>query len=554
MTGKRKGRQRAADGAPSHEDFMAAFRAEDVAASLSGDPGTGINVCVECCDRHAGGGRVALYWEGVDGSREVHTFARLQEQAACFANVLDAHGIGAGDRVAVMLPRIPELMVVALGAWRVGAVYAPMFTAFGPKAIEYRLERSEAKLVITDPANREKLDEVACVPPVMVVARKPDDTVAAGDLDFHREMRSREPTFAPVLRGADDPFLLLFTSGTAGSPKGVAVPHKALPSFVAYMRFAIDLRPADRFWNMGDPGWAYGLYYAVVGAPLVGCATHFFEGGFSVESIWRMLAKYEITVLCSAPTAYRLLMAGGDELADACEAPLRVAFSAGEPLNPEVIHWVNEHLGCPVHDQYGQTEGGIVVTNHHAFDHPRQPGSMGVPTPGIRAVIVDEQGRELGPGMPGRLAIDTRESPLFWFLGYQGRGSPLEGPYYITGDMAEVNEEGCFFFMGRDDDIISSAGYRIGPFDVESCLIEHPAVAESGVVGKADAQRGEIVVAFVVLHRDRPGSPDLVRELQDHTRNRLSAHAYPREVVFVDELPKTPSGKIRRHVLRERLN
>ena len=554
MTGKRKGRQRAAEGAPSHEDFMAAFRAEDVAASLSGDPGTGINVCVECCDRHAGGGRVALYWEGVDGSREVHTFARLQEQAACFANVLDAHGIGAGDRVAVMLPRIPELMVVALGVWRAGAVYAPMFTAFGSKAIEYRLERSEAKLVITDPANREKLDEVARVPPVMVVARKPDDTVAAGDLDFHREMRSHEPTFAPVLRGADDPFLLLFTSGTAGSPKGVAVPHKALPSFVAYMKFAIDLRPDDRFWNMGDPGWAYGLYYAVVGAPLVGCATHFFEGGFSVESTWRMLEKYEITVLCSAPTAYRLLMAGGDELADACEAPLRVAFSAGEPLNPEVIHWVNEHLGCPVHDQYGQTEGGIVVTNHHAIDHPRQPGSMGVPTPGIRAVIIDEQGRELGPGIPGRIAIDARESPLFWFLGYQGRGSPLEGPYYITGDMAEMNEEGCFFFMGRDDDIISSAGYRIGPFDVESCLIEHPAVAESGVVGKADAQRGEIVVAFVVLHRDRPGSPDLVRELQDHTRNRLSAHAYPREVVFVDELPKTPSGKIRRHVLRERLN
>ena len=558
MTVRSMGVQRAADGSLPLEAFLATFRPEDVAASLAGDLVEGINACVECCDRHADadpdGDRVALYWEGADGSREVHTFTGLREQAARFANVLAAHGIGAGDRVAVMLPRVPELMVAALGTWRAGAVYAPMFTAFGPKAIEYRLDRSEARLIVTDPANREKLDGIAGLPPVMVAARNPEDTVAPGDLDFHREMHARGPTFPPVLRGGDDPFLLLYTSGTVGSPKGVSVPLRALPGFVAYMKYAIDLRPEDRFWNMGDPGWAYGLYYAVVGAPLVGCATHFCEAGFSVESTYRMLEKYRITVLCSAPTAYRLLMAGGDELADACSAPLRVAFSGGEPLNPEVLHWVNDHLGCPVHDQYGQTEGGILVTNHHALEHPRQPGSMGVPTPGIRAVIVDEECRELGPGIPGRIAIDTRESPLFWFDGYEGRGSPFEGPYYITGDMAEVNEEGCFFFTGRDDDIISSAGYRIGPFDVESCLIEHPAVAESGVVGKPDAERGEIVVAFVVPHPDRPGSPDLARELQDYTRRRLSAHAYPRDVVFVDELPKTPSGKIRRHVLRERLS
>ena len=555
MSGAMRGLQRAAENAPSLDDFMATFRAEDRFASLAGDPATGLNVCIECCDRHADADpdRVALRWEGVDGSGEAHTFAGLKEQAARFANVLAARGIGPGDRVAVMLPRIPELMVAALGVWRAGAVYTPLFTAFGPKAIEYRLERSDARLILTDPANREKLDGIADLPPTMVVARRPDDPVRPGDIDFCREMGSAAPTFAPVLRGADDPFLLMFTSGTVGTPKAVAVPHEALPSFVAYMKYAIDLRPEDRFWNMGDPGWAYGLYYAVVGAPLMGCATHFHEGGFSVEGTYRMLAKYGITVLCSAPTAYRLLMAGGGELAGACRAPLRVAFSAGEPLNPEVVHWVNEHLGCPVHDQYGQTEGGIVVTNHHAIDHPRQAGSMGVPTPGIRAVVVDGQCRELEPGVPGRIAIDTRASPFFWFRGYEGRGSPFEGPYYITGDMAEVNAQGCFFFTGRDDDIISSAGYRIGPFDVESCLIEHPAVAESGVVGKADPERGEIVVAFVVLNRDRPGSPDLARELQEHTRNRLSAHAYPREVVFVDELPKTPSGKIRRHVLRERL-
>ena len=538
---------------PAYDDFMASFRAEDVAAMLAGDLETGLNVCVECCDRHADGDRIGLYWEGVDGTGSAHSFAELRDDAARFANVLKGQGIGPGDRVAVMLPRIPELMVAALGVWRTGAVYAPMFTAFGPKAIEYRLDRSDAKLIVTDPVNRPKLDDVPNVPPVMVVARTPGDTVAPGDLNFHDELAAQAPIFEPVLRGADDPFLLMFTSGTVGNPKSVAVPNKALLSFIAYMKYAVDLRPEDRFWSMADPAWAYGLYYALVGAPLVGNATHFYEGPFTVESTYAMLDKYRITVFCSAPTAYRLLMAGGDDMADACQAPIRVACSCGEPLNPEVVHWVNAHLGCPVHDQYGQTEVAVVVTNHHALDHPRHPGSMGVPMPGFRAVIIDEAGGELGPGKPGRLAVDTRSSPLYWFLGYEGKASPLEGPYYITGDMAETDEDGCITFTGRDDDIISSAGYRIGPFDVESCLIEHPAVAESGVVGKADAERGHIVVAFVVLNPGHDPSPDLARELQDHTRERLSAHAYPREVVFVDELPKTPSGKIRRYVLREGL-
>jgi acetyl-CoA synthetase len=536
---------------PAYDEFMAAFRAEDMTAMLSGDPVEGLNVCVECCDRHALGDRVALYWEGVDGSSSVHTFAEFRDDAARFAGVLEGHGIGPGDRVAVMLPRIPELMVVALGVWRAGAVYAPMFTAFGPKAIEYRLERSAAKLIVTDAVNRPKFVGIADAPPIMVVVRGGSAEDCPGDLDFSSELAAREPVFEPVLRGADDPFLLMFTSGTVGSPKGVAVPHKALPSFIAYMKYAVDLRPADRFWNMADPGWAYGLYYAVVGAPLLGNATHFYEGGFTVESTYKMLEKYGITVFCSAPTAYRLLMAGGDDLVDACRSTIRVACSCGEPLNPEVIRWVNEHLGCPVHDQYGQTEIAVAVTNHHGLEHPRHPGSMGVAMPGFRAVIVDDECRELAPGIPGRLAIDTRSSPLYWFLGYEGKDSPLEGPYYISGDMAEIAEDGCITFSGRNDDIILSAGYRIGPFDVESCLIEHRAVAESGVVGKADAERGEIVVAFVVLHPDHTASPKLARELQTHTRERLSAHAYPREVVFVDALPKTPSGKIQRYVLRE---
>jgi len=552
MVSNGQGATRSPAEVPAYDECIAAFRAEDVEAMLSGDLATGLNVCVECCDRHADGDRVALYWEGVDGKSSNHTFAEFRDDAARFANFLNSHGIGPGDRVAVMLPRIPELMVVALGVWRVGAVYMPMFTAFGPKAIDYRLERGAAKLVVTDTTNRPKLDEVPNTPPIMVVARSPVDTIGRGDFEFHKELIAQDPVYEPVMRGADDAFLLMFTSGTVGSPKGVAVPHKALLSFIAYMKYAVDLRPEDKFWNMADPGWAYGLYFAVVGAPLFGNATHFYEGAFSTESTYEMLEKYGITVFCSAPTAYRLLMAGGDDMVDACQARIRVACSCGEPLNPEVIHWVHDHLGCPVHDQYGQTEISVVVTNHHGLDHPSHPGSMGVSLPGFRAVVLDDSGRELGPGIPGRLAVDTHASPLYWFLGYEGKESPLEGPYYITGDMAELDEDGCITFTGRDDDIISSAGYRIGPFDVESCLIEHPAVAESGVVGKADAERGEIIVAFVVLHPDHNASPELASELRSFTRERLSAHAYPREVVFVDELPKTPSGKIRRYVLREK--
>ncbi|MDJ0950747.1 MAG: AMP-binding protein [Alphaproteobacteria bacterium] len=536
---------------PDYSSFAAAFQLDDITRLFADDLKTGLNVCRECCDRHVEGDRVALYWEGVDGSSEVHTFAELRDQAARFANVLKAHGIGPGDRVAVMLPRIPELMVVALGVWRAGAVYAPMFTAFGPKAIEYRLERGGAKLIVTDPANRPKLEGIANVPPTMVVARRPDDAIAPGNLDFHAEMKAQEPDFEPVLRGADDPFLLMFTSGTVGSPKRVAVPHKALPSFVAYMKYAVDLGPEDKFWNMADPGWAYGLYYAVVGAPLVGCATHFYEGGFSVESTYHMLEKYGITVFCSAPTAYRLLMAAGGDMADTFRSRLRVACSAGEPLNPEAIHWVEEHLGCPVFDQYGQTEVGMVVCNHHGLRHPVRAGSMGLPMPGFRVVVLNESFEEVEPGESGRLAVDTTRSPLYFFQGYRGqKEAPVHGPYYLTGDTAELGQDGSLTFLGRADDIILSAGYRIGPFDVESCLIEHPAVAESAVVGRPDVERGEVVIAFVVLRPGHSGSPELVDELQQLARNRLSAHAYPREVVFVDELPKTPSGKIKRFVLR----
>jgi len=265
------------------------------------------------------------------------------------------------------------------------------------------------------------------------------------------------------------------------------------------------------------------------------------------------LAKYHITNLAAAPTAYRLLLAAGDEPAQKIKGQLRVANSAGEPLNPEVIRWFEQHVGCSIYDQYGQTEQGMLICNYHTMQATRHPGSMGHPLPGFRAVLLDEQFNEVGPGHTGQLAIDRTKSSLSWFPGYWQQKTTLcyHGPYYLTGDTAELSADGSFTFVGRADDVITSAGYRIGPFEVESCLIEHPAVAESAVVGKPDPERTELVKAFVVLRPGYTPTPQLKTELEQLVKQRLSAHAYPREIEFIGALPKTPSGKIQRFILRQ---
>lgn len=535
---------------PRYDDYVAGFDYQALAARvLSGSLDGGLNACVECCDRHADDvAKVALHWENKDGDRATVTFAELQERAARFANVLKARGVQPGDRVAGLLPRVPELLTVILGTWRAGAVYQPLFTAFGPKAIEYRCGASEAKLVVTDAANRSKLDDVKDCPAVMTIAAPRD-----GDLDFEAEMAGAAASFEPVMRGAEDAFLMMFTSGTTGLPKGVAVPLKAMVAFYEYMRFSVDLHPDDRYWNIADPGWAYGLYYAVTGPLMMGHATTLYDGPFTVEATYKVIRDNGITNLAGAPTAYRLMMGAGKEAAAEAKGHLRVVSSAGEPLNPEVIRWFDDALGCPIYDHYGQTEMGMAVCNHHALRHAVKPGSAGVPLPGFAIAVLDEETlAEQPPHTPGILAVKRAQSPGFWFQGYwQQETKAFRGDYYLTGDTVELNEDGSIAFVGRSDDIITSSGYRIGPFDVESALIEHPSVAETAVVGKPDPERTEIVKAFVVLKKGVEGTDALAEELQMLVKTRLAAHAYPREVSFVDELPKTPSGKIQRFLLRK---
>ncbi|WP_271412044.1 acyl-CoA synthetase [Pseudomonas sp. Q1-7] len=524
-------------------DYFSAARAFDYASAasttLAGELDA-LNACIECCDRHAGSGRVALVWEGRNGERATWTFDQLKEASARFANHLASRGIGAGDCVSGLLPRTPELLIIVLGTWRVGAVYQPLFTAFGPKAIEHRVQGAGSKLVVTDLANRPKLDEVDGAPPVLTL----------GD-DFWTELERQPADFEPVLRKASDPFLLMFTSGTTGLAKPLAVPLKAIVAFVSYLRDAVDLRPDDKFWNLADPGWAYGLYYAVTGPLAMGHATTFFEGGFTVESTCRIIREYGITNLAGSPTAYRLLLAARDEVEAAIKGRLRAVSSAGEPLTPEVIRWFGEGLGCTIHDHYGQTELGMVLCNHHALEHPVRLGAAGFAMPGHRVVVLDEQQRELPAGQPGILALDMPRSPLFWFPGYQGLETrAFVGDYYLSGDTVELNEDGSISFVGRADDVITTSGYRVGPFDVESALIEHPAVIEAAVIGKPDPERTELVKAFVVLQAGHEADDVLAEALQQYVRKRLSAHAYPREIEFVAELPKTPSGKIQRFLLR----
>ena len=504
-----------------------------------------LNACVECCDRHVGSGKLALRWEGRDGDSKQYTFDELAGLAARFANVLKAQGVGAGDRVAGLMPRTPELLVTILATWRLGAVYQPLFTAFGPKAIEHRLAQSAARVVVTDQQNRAKLEEVSDCPKVITVQAR------AGELDFHTSLEHIADGCEPVMRTGDDPFLLMFTSGTTGPAKPLEVPLRAIVAFQGYMRDAIDLRPEDNFWNLADPGWAYGLYYAVTGPLSLGHATTFYDGPFSVESCAHIINKLGINNLAGSPTAYRLLIAAGSEFSAPIQGRLRAVSSAGEPLNPEVIRWFADELGVTIHDHYGQTELGMVLCNHHGLKHPVHPGAAGFAIPGHRIVVLDEQGAELSVGQPGILAVDREQSPLCWFGGY--RGVPTKsfvGKYYLSGDTVELNADGSISFVGRSDDVITTSGYRVGPFDVESALIEHPTVIEAAVIGKPDPERTELIKAFVVLAKGVTGTAELEDALRRHVRQRLYAHAYPREIEFVSELPKTPSGKLQRFILR----
>lgn len=509
------------------------------------------------CDRHDADS-LAFKVLTRDGSTVGLTFGRLRERSERLAAGLASLGVGRGDRVATLMSKGVDLVTTQLAIWRLGAVYLPLFTAFGAGAIGDRLREANARVVVCDEPERHKLEpsvELGPQPPWTVVNTA--QVVGGKDVRFADLIRSPAGA-APVAVGPDGTMMVLFTSGTTGNPKGVAVPVRALASFECYFAYGLGVSSDDIYWNAADPGWAYGLYYAIV-APLLLCRCSMLVAGkFTPEDTWRILSDYGVTNFAAAPTVFRTLRASshrGGTLA------LRRVSSAGEPLNPDVVEWSRKVLGAAVHDHYGQTELGMVLGNHH---HPSvsaeiRAGSMGRSLPGWTTEILHSDRDEvLGAGRLGRLAIDVSASPLMWFEGYLDHPEATaerfsaDRRWYLTGDVAQRDEDGFFYFSSRDDDVIIMAGYRVGPFEFESVLIGHPAVAEAACVAAADDLRGEVIEAFVVLRAKIEPLGELAEELQNLVRKRYGAHAYPRRVHFVAGLPKTPSGKVQRAALRRR--
>ncbi|OLF41276.1 MULTISPECIES: AMP-binding protein [unclassified Psychrobacter] len=517
------------------------------------------NAYMACCGRHVRDGRgehLALVHEDTAGNVTRLSFAELDKASGHVANLLQSYGVQAGDQVATMLPRTPELLTIVLATWRIGAVYQPLFTAFGYESIKYRMDKANTKVVFTNLENRGKFEDLAeQAKMVLVGGNDSQQDHGWGDDLYEEVVAAQSSTAEPVLLETDAPFLQMFTSGTVGKSKGVSVPLSALSAFYLYMRYAIDLRADDNYWNMADPGWAYGLYYAITGPLLMGITTHFNESGFDAENTRDFMVRHKITNLASSPTAFRMMKSSGvfERAHDDSDAALslRCANSAGETLNTEVVNWVETYLNCKVCDQYGQTETGMTCCEHHALTHECPVGSMGMALPGHTLVVLDDDMNVLPDGEQGQLAVVVSQSPAFYFRGYSwNEKDAFVGDYYLTGDVVERHSDGSYWFSGRDDDIIITAGYRVGPTDVENTVLEHDAVAESAAVGVPDEVRGHTIKSYVVLKDGIEGSDELAKEIQALVRKRLSTHAYPRDVEFVAALPKTPSGKIQRFLLR----
>lgn len=520
-----------------------------------------LNAYMACCGRHVRDGRAdnaALVHEDTAGNVTRMNFGELDKASAQIANLLQSYGVKAGDKVATMLPRTPELLTVVLATWRIGAVYQPLFTAFGYDSIKYRMDKADTKVVFTNLENRSKFEDLA-KQTKMVLVGSIEDAQTWGDDHYIQSMEAQSQTIEPAMLDTDAPFLQMFTSGTVGKSKGVSVPLAALPAFYLYMRYAIDLREDDQYWNMADPGWAYGLYYAITGPLLLGITTYFNEAGFDATNTRDFMIRHQITNLASSPTAFRMMKSSGvfDSVNEGAhndtntKLSLRCANSAGETLNTEVVNWVETYLACQVKDQYGQTETGMTCCAHHALAHDCPVGSMGMALPGHTLVVLDDDMNVLPDGEQGQLAVVVSQSPAFYFRGYSwNEKQAFVDDYYLTGDVVERHSDGSYWFSGRDDDIIITAGYRVGPTDVENTVLEHDAVAESAAVGVPDEVRGHTIKSYVVLKDGIEGSEQIAKEIQELVRKRLSTHAYPREVEFVTELPKTPSGKIQRFLLR----
>ncbi|HDR7446317.1 MULTISPECIES: acetate--CoA ligase [Bacillus] len=541
---------------PNYEEAYANFNWEEVNKNFTWNETGRVNMAYEAIDKHAKSDRknkVALYYQ--DGSRkEKYTFKEMKDFSNKAGNVLKNYGdVEKGDRVFIFMPRSPELYFALLGAMKLGAIVGPLFEAFMEGAVRDRLEDSEAKVLITTPELLERipLNDLPALKTVFLVGDNVEEggkTVAFNPLF---EQASKELHIEWL--GREDGLILHYTSGSTGKPKGVLHAQNAMVQHYQTAKWVLDLKEDDVYWCTADPGWVTGTAYGIFAPWLVGASNVILGGRFSPDAWYEALQDYGVTVWYSAPTAFRMLMgAGQDAIKKYDLSQVRHVLSVGEPLNPEVIRWGMNAFGLRIHDTWWMTEtGGQVICNYPCMEI--RPGSMGKPIPGVKAAIVDNEGNEVPPYTMGNLAIGKGWPAMMrgiWNNQQKYESYFMPGDWYVSGDSAYMDEDGYFWFQGRIDDVIMTSGERVGPFEVESKLIEHAAVAEAGVIGIPDPVRGEIIKAFIALRAGYEPSDELKEEIRQFVKKGLAAHAAPRQIEFRDKLPKTRSGKIMRRVLK----
>ncbi|MGE8078637.1 acetate--CoA ligase [Peribacillus loiseleuriae] len=515
-----------------------------------------VNLAYEAIDRHAESFRknkVALYYKD-DKRAEKYTFKEMKEWSNKAANVIKEYGnVCKGDRVFIFMPRSPELYFAVLGAIKTGAIVGPLFEAFMEGAVRDRLTDSGAKVLITTQAliSRVPVDELPDLKHIFLVGENIEETET--QYDFMKKVAEADKNFSIEWVDRNDGVILHYTSGSTGNPKGVLHVHNAMIQHYQTAKWVLDLQEEDVYWCTADPGWVTGTSYGIFGPWLTGTSNVVVGGRFKPEAWYKTIEDYGVTVWYSAPTAFRMLMGAGDEAVKQYDLrSLRHVLSVGEPLNPEVVRWGMKVFNRRIHDTWWMTETGAqLICNYPSM--LIKPGSMGKPIPGVEAAIIDDQGNVLPPNRMGNLAIKKGWPSMMhtiWNNEQKYESYFMPGDWYVSGDSAYMDEEGYFWFQGRVDDVIMTSGERVGPFEVESKLVEHPAIAEAGVIGKPDPVRGEIIKAFIALRDGYEPTQELIEEIRTFVKQGLAAHAAPREIEFREKLPKTRSGKIMRRVLK----
>lgn len=559
----------------NYEKAYASFTWDQAEKEIEWFSGHKINAAYNAIDRHCATKRkdkTALIWVNQDKKTEFYSFAELAKLTNKFANLLVNLGLKKQEHVFIFLPRLPELYISFLGTIKAGCVASTLFSAFGPEALKDRLKDGEATALVTVPELLPRVEAVIMELPDLkhiilvenrdsglnkqatkdVANQNAADKLKKSLRSYEKLMQQASDVFTVLPMNPTDYAFMLYTSGTTGKAKGVVHCHQAIVQERITAKWVLDLKEEDVYWCTADPGWVTGIAYGILGSWSNGVTSVVYSGRFKAEDWYEIIDKFQVTVWYTAPTAIRMLMRDDDQVAKRYRlTSLRHLLSVGEPLNPEAIRWGQKVFGLSFHDSWWQTEtGSILISNYRCL--PIKLGSMGKPFPGIKAAIVDDAGKQLPPGVPGNLGIKPPWPSMMATI-WKNEAKYKEyfkGGWYISGDKAYQDKDGYFWFIGRADDVIKTAGERVGPFEVESVLVEHPAIVEAGVIGKPDIVRGEIIKAFVVLKKGVNPTAELEEDIKRFVKKRLAGHAYPREFAFVANLPKTQSGKIMRRVLK----